>query len=84
MQIRSRLSRIAVVILLIALIGAASYFVVTRLVADREHELARQDLERYDYRQAAEHLEKSLWWRAGDPFVLTLAAQTARLGPQRR
>jgi tetratricopeptide (TPR) repeat protein len=78
MQIRSRLARIVVVLLLIALIGAASYYFVTLLAADRQHSLAEQALERYDYRQAAEHLEKSLWWRRRDPNVQMLAAQTAR------
>jgi tetratricopeptide (TPR) repeat protein len=78
MQIRSRLARIVVGIVLIALIGAASLYVVILVAADRQHALARQALERYDFRQAADHLEKALWWRAGDPDVQMLAAQTAR------
>ena len=64
------------VILLIALIGRPP---ICRhpAAADRQH-AREQALERYDYRQAADHLEKSLWWRAGDPDVQMLAAQTAR------
>jgi len=78
MQIRDRRVRMVVVILLIALIGAATYYVVTPLAADRQHALALQALERYEYREAADHVEKSLWWRPGNANVHLLAAQTAR------
>lgn len=78
MQIRDRRVRIVVIVFLIGLIGTVLVYGITVALAEWERASALQALERYDYRQAASHLEKSLWWRAGSADVQMLAAQTAR------
>lgn len=60
----------------LALAGAA-YFLV-RALGQSDHEAAQAALERQNFRLAAQHLDKCLQAKPGDPALLLLAAQTAR------
>src|SRR6516164_606474 len=73
---RLRIVLVAAVVLLLG--GAAAYLAGSRLWASRQYDAAMQALDRYDYEEAAVHLEKYLSIHPTDPDALLLAAQTAR------
>ncbi len=78
LRFEDRLSRIIVIVLLLAVIGAAGYWGVIATLAGRHRDAAAAALDRYDYDEASEHLKKYLALRPADPMILLSAAQTAR------
>src|SRR5260370_21159573 len=76
MQIRGR--RPWLVLVLLLLIGAASYRVGMHLWETYHYRAALAALERRDFRQAGSHLQRCLEVNSSDLTVRLLAAQTAR------
>src|SRR5262245_30748264 len=77
-RIRDRRVRIALVVLLLALIGWALYQLGIHLWANRQYSLAEQALERCDFKEAGACLDRYLRLRPSDGAAHLLAAQTAR------
>jgi tetratricopeptide (TPR) repeat protein len=77
-RMRNRWLRLLVVAVILAVIGVAAYRVAFLLWASHHHSAALADLERYDFEEAGDHLEKYLSVHPKDGDALLLAAQTAR------
>ncbi|MBI2808640.1 MAG: tetratricopeptide repeat protein [Planctomycetes bacterium] len=78
LRIQDRRIRIALAIVLLAVIGVALYQVGRNAWADWHYRRAREALDQFDYAQATAYLKRSLDLRGTDPETLLLAAQTAR------
>ena len=78
LRVRDQRVRFVLVVVLLVVIGYAAYRVGVIVWTHRQYDAATQALERYDYPQAAQHLERLLAVQPTDAPGLLLAAQTAR------
>src|SRR5262245_55185282 len=78
LRLRGRWIRGAFLLVLLLLIGLATYMIGTKVWANKQLEAAREALERYDFHEATERLEKYLPACPTDGEAWLLAAQTAR------
>jgi predicted Zn-dependent protease len=74
----SRWVWVGLVVVLLLAIGGAAYVVWDTLRTNHHRDAARRALERYDYAEAAMHLDRYLALRPDDRDARLLAAQTAR------
>jgi predicted Zn-dependent protease len=70
--------RVALVIALLAIIGVAAYQIAMNVWMSRRYQSALKALERFDYDEAARHLQSYLARNPTDTTALVLAGQTAR------
>jgi predicted Zn-dependent protease len=77
-RVRDQRVRIVLVVGLLVVIGYFAYRAGVSIWTTRQYDAASQALERYDYPQAAQHLDRLLAVEPTDPPGLILAAQTAR------
>src|SRR5579862_7544820 len=70
--------RAALVIVFLLISGVTIYWLRLIYLSGRHYAAAVAALERYDYDEAGDHLDRGLALRPGDSAILLLAAQTAR------
>jgi tetratricopeptide (TPR) repeat protein len=76
--IKDRRVRAILAAALVAIIGYSIYQGALYFWTRRLHDAALAALVRYDYDEAAQYLNRYLYWRPRDPDALMLASQTAR------
>lgn len=74
----NRSRKAAVLVLLLGILGAGIYFFVRSFAEPHELSAAQQAMERRDFREASQHLDKHLAAYPKDLDARLLAAQTAR------
>lgn len=78
LRFEDRRTRIGVIVLLVAVIGAAGYWGVIEFLVYRHKSAAGEALERFDYEEAGERVQRCLALAPNDSSLLLLAAQVER------